>query len=1318
MHRTSSHRFVFWVLSAFLFIAGFAHAQSTASLHGTVTDKNGASVPGAVLTLESKELGISLNTKTDKNGAYQFVDVRPATYTLIITAPGFATIRQAGLQLLVATPTTDDFKMEVAAVTTTVEVSSVAQTINTTDATLGVAFGQVQVSSLPFEGRDPAGLLSLQPGVATVADTGIQKSNEDFDSRSGSVNGARSDQTNITLDGVDDNDQLNGYAFRGALRATLDSIEEFRVTTSNANADQGRSSGGQVSLQTKSGTNDFHGTAYEYQRPTNMVANDYFNKLAELQNGEPNKPPFLLRNTFGGTVGGPIIKNRLFIFGAYEGLRQRENSQVTRTVPSQLLREGIIEYQCADATACPGGTLTVQGVDANANPKTYQVSVPAGNNVLGAPQIASMDPNCTATGTCPWGPGINPNVIKTLNMYPLPNTNQQGYGYNYQGYTFSSPAPLKNDTYIARVDYYLTQSGSQRLFARFGLQNDHGDDVEQFPGQAPNYVNLNNTKGIVTGWAWTISPTKINNFHYGWIREGYGRDGVSDQPRAYLRGLDDPFSFTRSTNVIIPVHNFSDDFTIIKGNHTLTFGGNYRFINNIRNSDANSFSDALTNTGFLIPTGISNVGGTFDPAAFGFPAVATDAQNAYDYPMIALAGVLTEEDNTYVQNKSGQFLPQGSFVPRHFRSNEVEFYGMDAWRIKPNLTMTYGVRYSLLQPPYETNGNQVTPNISLDNFFQTRMKDMTQGISYSPNFSFDLAGPANGRPGYWNWDYKNIAPRWSLAWSPGATDGLLRSLFGGPGKSSIRLGAGVYYDHFGEGIVNTFDQNGSFGFVTSGSLPPGTVSLDTGPRYTGPTDLPASIQYPPPTPGFPVTPGNNFLIYWGMDDKLKTPYAYGFDLSYTRELAGGFTVETAYVNRLGRRLLQERDLAQPINLCDPKTGLCYFQAVTALAKVYRTGESVQNFAANPNVPANVVQYWQDVMQPLQPGGAYSVGSSSCVNSATPAGTTSALVAAYALFCSGSFNETTPLASWDLGGIPDANLSGVSYFPINGPNSFYQNQFASLYAWSSTGRSNYNAGQFMLRHRQSYGLTWDLNYTFSKSFDMGSNAERISLFQNYGYASQIINAFSPGLNRAVSDFDMTHQINSNIIYEIPFGRGKKWGSSSNAFVNAVFGGWTISGLYRWTSGLPFSISNGFQFPTNWELTGQANLVGPKPATGVGNNCSSGTCNPNVFVGASGGSSSAVGAFDYPFPGQTGSRNNLRGPGYFDIDAGLRKQWNFTERMRLAFGADVYNLTNSVRFDVGSIIYNGNAAIDSGSAFGNYESVLTAARRIELSLRFSF
>src|SRR5207245_3690734 len=367
----------------------YASAQTvTTSVRGTIRDPKGASVPGATVTLTSPEIGLTLTTKPDRDGAYQFLELRPATYTLTVAAAGFATLRQSGLQLLVATPRTNDLKLGVAGVITTVEVVSSALTLNTTDATLGNAFSQTQIAALPFEGRDPVAILSLQPGVVTVADRGMVDLNQD--SRGGAVNGARSDETNVTLDGIDNNDQLKGYAFTGALRATLDSIEECRVTTSNAGADQGRSSGAQVALVTKSGGNDWHGTAYEYNRPTNMVANDYFHKQAELQNGQPNIPPRLLRNTFGGSFGGPIKKDRAFFFLSYEGQRTRESLQARHPVPSAALRDGVIQYQCADSTACPGGS--VAGISGT------QHSFPAGFNGLGPAQIASMDPNCTANG--------------------------------------------------------------------------------------------------------------------------------------------------------------------------------------------------------------------------------------------------------------------------------------------------------------------------------------------------------------------------------------------------------------------------------------------------------------------------------------------------------------------------------------------------------------------------------------------------------------------------------------------------------------------------------------------------------------------------------------------------------------------------------------------------------------------------------------------------------------------------------------------------------------------------------------------------------
>jgi hypothetical protein len=455
-----------------------------------------------------------------------------------------------------------------------------------------------------------------------------------------------------------------------------------------------------------------------------------------------------------------------------------------------------------------------------------------------------------------------------------------------------------------------------------------------------------------------------------------------------------------------------------------------------------------------------------------------------------------------------------------------------------------------------------------------------------------------------------------------------------------------------------------------------------------------------------------FAIYWGADDKLKTPYSYGFDLSFSRELPGGFVFEAAYVNRLGRRLLQERDLAQPLNLFDPQAKIGYNQAVTALAQLYRPtsqgGQGITTDTFNPaSLPAAVQQYWTDILQPLQPGGAYTIGA--CGSGAS---TTSPIVAAFDLFCSGSLNETTPLFLLDLFGIPDANLTDssgnpIAYFPKNGRFSFFQSQFASLYAWSSIGRSNYNAGQFSLRHQVTHGLTWNFNYTYSKSIDIGSNAERVSLFEGFGFGSQVINAFAPGQLRSVSDYDTTHQFNTSWVYELPVGRGRKFGANWNRAFDAVVGGWSWSGLARWTSGFPFSVGNGFDFPTNWELTGNAVLNGPRPKTGTFTDSDG---DPNVFQNKD----TAINAFRFPFPGESGDRNNLRGPGYFGIDMSVRKTWKFTERQRLSFTWDVYNITNSVRFDAANTF----PVIDTSGSFGKYANTLTRPRVMEFALRYSF
>ena len=347
---------VFAILFALL--AGLATAQSTSSLNGSVSDPTGAKVADAKITLTDAAAGLQRTTTSNGAGFYQFLDVPPGNYQLAASASGFATYVASKVTLLVKTPATVNIQLQLEGVKTSVEVEGEAPLINRTDASLGNTLEENQIAELPIADRNVAYLLSLQPGVAYLG--GAAEANRDTDTRSGAVNGVRSDQSNVTLDGIGVNDQNNGYAFTSVLNTPPDSVEEFRVTTANSNADSGYSSGGQVALVTKSGTNAFHGSAYEYNRNTIFSANDPFLKNSQLTSGQSNTAPKLLRNVFGVAVGGPIMKNRLFFFANYEGRRDAEGSSTLRTVPSDTLRAGNLVYLCQTLSDGSPDTISVR----------------------------------------------------------------------------------------------------------------------------------------------------------------------------------------------------------------------------------------------------------------------------------------------------------------------------------------------------------------------------------------------------------------------------------------------------------------------------------------------------------------------------------------------------------------------------------------------------------------------------------------------------------------------------------------------------------------------------------------------------------------------------------------------------------------------------------------------------------------------------------------------------------------------------------------------------------------------------------------------
>src|SRR5215216_2507568 len=563
---------------ALMLFAITAYAQSGGTtVRGTVKDPAGNVVSGASVTLIDPEKNFTRTQQTNQDGQYVFNAIPPGTYKLEVTAPGFKTASASGLVALVDTPTVRDVQLEIGAVSETVDVTSTAEAaINTSDASIGNSFERKRIVELPLNANNVVGLLSLQPGV----------------SRTGYVNGGRADQSNITLDGVDVNEQQDGLdvitdeAFASVLRVTRDSLQEFRVTTTNPNAEQGRSSGAQVSLVTRSGSNQWHGSLFETHRNTVTTANDFFNNAAGVDR------PQLLRNIFGGSLGGPIKKDRAFFFFNYEGFREATATSVVREVPLPTLGQGIVRFRTTSGDSdagCPAGT-------------------PSGVNCLTPAEIQSAFQDFNHDT----GPGINPQGLAVLaaaaQRYPA-NDTTVGDGLNTGGFRFNARTPTELNTYIGRLDFNLTNS--QTLFVRGNYQNDlvtravyfssdcsvPGDNIQCFP-DTPSLQTWNHPKGLAAGHVWTISPTLVNRFNYGLTRASFTQGGDSNENRVNFRFIFSPSGFRRTLSRTTPVHNFVDDVSWVRGNHTFGFGGNVRLITNNRNSLGASFDEAIINPSF------------------------------------------------------------------------------------------------------------------------------------------------------------------------------------------------------------------------------------------------------------------------------------------------------------------------------------------------------------------------------------------------------------------------------------------------------------------------------------------------------------------------------------------------------------------------------------------------------------------------------------------------------------------------------------------------------------------------------------------------
>jgi len=1247
--------------------SAFGQGQGNSAIRGSIKDPQGAVVAGAAVTLTNPETNFTRATTSNDSGQFAFEGLQPGVYNVEVEAKGFKKSVLTQVAALVSKPTDLEVAMEIGNVTETISVTVGAgeALINTQDGSLGNNFVSQQITQLPLNARNVANLLSLQPAVTP----------------SGYVAGGRSDQANITLDGVDVNEQQTGEAFDPVLRVSPDTVEEFRVTTTNPNASQGRSSGAQVELVTKQGSNEWHGNLFEYHRNTVFTANDFFNNSTiDPSTGKSIPRPTLLRNNYGGSLGGPAIKDRFFFFYNYEGRRDARQGTVNRIVPLASLGQGLLRF---NARTPSGQIVPVTLTTAQLNNLTTGF-----NN---------------ATGTPTGNPLVNVNPVtvgilaNAAAKYPA-NNFRIGDGVNTGGFQFNTPLPVKLSAHVARLDFNITKDARHIGYIRGNYQQDVTGGASQFPDTLPTNT-WSHPIGFVGGHTWTISNSKINNFRYGLTREAFTNQGDSAENAITFRSVFSSNLFTRGFSRTTPVQNITDDFSWITGNHSLGFGTNIRIVRNNRENFAAAFDNGITNQSFYAGSGnvVSNPINAWLPNLTGLPvgtAIASSSVTNTRHAFAALLGRLSQYTANFNFNVDGTPLTAGTPVIRSFATEEYDVYGQDIWKMRDNLTMTFGLRYGLSRPVYERNGFQTRPSVGLQEYLDRRFAAAERGENFTEPLTVDLAGPVYDKPGFYSLDKNNFQPRFAVAWSPAFKTGALSKMFGTEKQSVFRGGFAITNDYFGQALAVNFDGNNTLGFSSNQTPSANTYNVTTNPAplITG-LGMPVRTLPGITTPAnltFPQTQPQDFQrrIEGSLDTNLVSPINYSWNFTYGRQFGKGIYVETSYIGRLARNLLATRDVMQLNNIVDPKSGQDWYTAAGILEQHRVNGTPVANI---PNLP------W---FENLYPAGEiddifFGLGLTNTQ-------------AAYAVMAGSRTPDCGTIGCFEFG--DDWTFFQDFLDQLSSRQLFFQSQYGALSAFGTIASSDYHGATVSIRQRVR-GLSWDFNYTFSKSIDDASGLQTSGVFGS----AFITNALRQRDNRAISDFDITHIVNFNSIWELPFGRGRKFFTDSNKFVNAVFGGWVLTSIMRYNSGLPFGSPVDLGgWPTNWNVRSWA-----MPIRSIQSSPSRNTNGrPNLFADPV----AAYNSFRSPAPGETGARNILRGMHYYTLDAGLYKSFGlpWSEKQKITIRWETFNVTNSQFFEGNADNTNGlDPQFGSPSpSFYNFTRIQGNPRIMQFALRFDF
>jgi Carboxypeptidase regulatory-like domain len=1248
-------------------LAPRADAQSTGGrILGTVTDRSGGAVVGATVTLLNEATHATRDAQTGTNGEYIFLEVPVGSYEIDAASKGFKKYARKSIPLDLNQVVTIDITLEVGGATDVVEVTGAPPLVDTTSTQLGAVMNSVAVSELPLNLRNTYALLQLQPGVASQ----FGSSDTVFFGADNpgvvSVNGGRGRANNYTVNGGDGNDLFVNLP---AIQPSPDAIDEFRVLTNTFDAEYGRNSGSVVNVVTKSGTNRLHGDFYEYFRNTVLDANTFVNNTAGVS------VPDLKQNQFGGTLGGPIRKDRTFFFGSYEGRRIRQGISSGKVLlPTAAETAG--DFSAGGAFS---GNLTSPLVANILQSRTgcNAALAPAGQAALSSAASGTSVPYSSifANNQIP-SQCFDPVAVDLFEHYVQP------FDPNGTGLAVTSPVKKdRGDQATARLDHKI--SANQQFSAYYYFDDDSTFQPFAFfqaaGANVPGFGSLFATR--VQQWnlahTWTVSAASVNEFRFNYFRESQGTNnhpshiqpvtssctgaaasfcfnGTPDTPTAYtnagitpgaslgitpnLAGRQGVPFISVSGGFIIGNNSegelpqtgntvqFADNFTKVVRNHTVKFGGDAR----VQHFDQFLYFDVNGNFSFS-PGGPNDV---------GFPD---------NYPDYFLG----------LPNSFGQ----GSAQEENVHSSALYLFAQDSWKLKPNVTLNYGLRWELDTPQYDTgNRLQTFRPGQADTLYPcvigangSALTGYPVGTGCSPSgpgasvfpLGEVIPGDKGIQRGMTTTYHKAFAPRLGLAWSPGAKERFLAKVFGGPGKTSIRVGYGIFYNPIEQLVLEQFSAEPPFGgstFVSSPLLQTPYV-LQTGSTIPNPFNGVLS-----PKPGTPVdwSVFRPILLFGEFQPHLRTQYSDQYNLTIQRQLTSSMRFQIGYVGTQAHRLLASHDL----NFGNAQTCL----------------------DLNDILGAGTCGPFGEDTQYLIPAGTVIQTSSGGLHLPYNAGSGGRFIP----------NGTTVANGVDLVGIRPFSsplcqpLTGVNCPPDGTP------VFSNIFAEDTIANSSYNALQVSLDQKLAHGIQFTAAYTFSKSLDNASSFE------------ELLNPINPRLSRALSLFNSTHRFVFSPYWILPIPK-------YDGFRGKILDGWGTSAIITYQTGFPILISDG----NDQELmgsffflpVGEPNITGPFQRF-----------NPRK----TGGLYFNTNNFADPALGQFGnsSRTICCGPAISNTDISILKRTRVNERWDTEFRAEFFNAWNHAQF----VNPDGNFS-DFGSTFGTVTNTRDP-RVIQFALKFLF